>query len=95
MMPGPSPGSSSGWPSGGATAARWEADTRDHPHEAGLLQVDAAKARARLGWAPRLTPGRGPGLDRRVVPQFGAGGDAAVITLGRSIGTTRSRKQDQ
>ncbi|RYJ01390.1 MAG: hypothetical protein EON47_10915 [Acetobacteraceae bacterium] len=24
------------------------------PHEAMLLQVDAAKARARLGWRPRL-----------------------------------------
>ncbi len=35
-------------------SARWELDAGDHPHEAGLLAVDAAKARARLGWRPRL-----------------------------------------
>jgi CDP-glucose 4,6-dehydratase len=35
--------------------ARWEADRGTHPHEAGLLQVDASKARARLGWTPRLS----------------------------------------
>jgi CDP-glucose 4,6-dehydratase len=34
--------------------ARWELDGRAHPHEAHLLQVDASKARARLGWRPRL-----------------------------------------
>lgn len=34
--------------------ARWELVAGDHPHEAGLLAVDAAKARARLGWRPRL-----------------------------------------
>jgi CDP-glucose 4,6-dehydratase len=34
--------------------ARWERDGGDHPHEAGLLQVDASKARARLAWTPRL-----------------------------------------
>ena len=32
------------------------------------LQVDASKARARLGWTPRLSPRRGPALDRRLVP---------------------------
>ena len=35
--------------------ARWTADAGPHPHEAGLLAVDAAKARARLDWRPRLT----------------------------------------
>jgi CDP-glucose 4,6-dehydratase len=34
--------------------ARWELASGDHPHEAGLLAVDAAKGRARLGWRPRL-----------------------------------------
>jgi CDP-glucose 4,6-dehydratase len=36
--------------------ARWEPDPdrAAQPPEAGLLQLDSAKARARLGWAPRL-----------------------------------------
>jgi CDP-glucose 4,6-dehydratase len=34
--------------------ARWERVETNAGHEAGLLAVDAAKARARLGWAPRL-----------------------------------------
>jgi CDP-glucose 4,6-dehydratase len=35
--------------------AKWEIDAAGHPHEAGLLAVDATKARDRLRWAPRLT----------------------------------------
>lgn len=34
--------------------AHWVQDPAEHPHEAMLLRVDAAKARARLGWRPRL-----------------------------------------
>ena len=34
--------------------AGWTVDGGAQPHEAGLLAVDAAKARARLGWRPRL-----------------------------------------
>ncbi len=34
--------------------AAWAAAPGEHPHEAGLLAVDAALARARLGWRPRL-----------------------------------------
>jgi CDP-glucose 4,6-dehydratase len=34
--------------------ARWESIPSDARHEATLLKVDAAKARARLGWSPRL-----------------------------------------
>ena len=34
--------------------ASWAADDGPHPHEAGLLAVDAAQARARLGWRPGL-----------------------------------------
>lgn len=34
--------------------ARWELIPSDAPHEAGLLKVDASKARARLGWQPML-----------------------------------------
>jgi CDP-glucose 4,6-dehydratase len=35
--------------------ARWEPVAGDQLHEAQLLKVDAAKARTRLGWSPRLT----------------------------------------
>jgi CDP-glucose 4,6-dehydratase len=34
--------------------ARWEQDPGHHPHEAHLLRLDCSKARARLGWRPRL-----------------------------------------
>ncbi|AGX87885.1 CDP-glucose 4,6-dehydratase [Candidatus Symbiobacter mobilis] len=34
--------------------ARWEVDKAMHPHEAHCLQLDIAKARARLRWQPRL-----------------------------------------
>ena len=34
--------------------ASWALDDDAHPHEAGLLAVDAARARARLGWRPAL-----------------------------------------
>src|SRR5262245_15948624 len=37
-----------------ADGARWTLDSSEQPHEAGLLQVDASKARARLRWRPRL-----------------------------------------
>jgi CDP-glucose 4,6-dehydratase len=33
--------------------AQWETDSDDHPHEAHYLKLDCAKARAKLGWAPR------------------------------------------
>ena len=39
--------------------ASWTLDDDAHPHEAGLLAVDAAQARARLGWRPRLPLARG------------------------------------
>jgi len=34
--------------------ARWEAPEGNHPHEAGLLALDASKARRDLGWYGRL-----------------------------------------
>ncbi len=33
--------------------ARWELEGDPQPHEAGLLKLDSAKAKTRLGWAPR------------------------------------------
>lgn len=32
----------------------WQPDPRQHPHEANFLKLDSSKARARLGWAPRI-----------------------------------------
>lgn len=34
--------------------AAWQQDGDDHPHEAGTLKLDSSKARAGLGWEPRL-----------------------------------------
>jgi CDP-glucose 4,6-dehydratase len=34
--------------------ASWTRDDRPQPHEAGILTLDSSKARARLGWRPRL-----------------------------------------
>lgn len=34
--------------------ASWSHDSSVHPHEAGILALDSAKARSRLGWRPRL-----------------------------------------
>lgn len=34
--------------------ARLDLDKGQHPHEAGLLVLDCAKARTLLGWRPRL-----------------------------------------
>ncbi|MBI3881248.1 MAG: CDP-glucose 4,6-dehydratase [Verrucomicrobia bacterium] len=36
--------------------ARWEQDPRPAPHEAHFLRVDSSKARAKLGWVPKLDP---------------------------------------
>jgi CDP-glucose 4,6-dehydratase len=37
-------------------SARWEQDPRPAPHEAAFLRVDSSKARATLGWVPKLDP---------------------------------------
>ena len=34
--------------------ASWESDSGNHPHEANYLKLDSSKARAHLGWRPRL-----------------------------------------
>ena len=61
--------------------ARWEPDRAAHPHEAGLLQVDAAKARAKLGWAPRLPLDEALAWTVEWYRAFASGSDAAVITI--------------
>jgi CDP-glucose 4,6-dehydratase len=39
------------WGGGGA----WQTQTGEHPHEAGFLKLDSSKARARLGWSPKMS----------------------------------------
>lgn len=39
------------WPG----VARWQVDSDEQPHEAGLLTLDSSQARVRLGWRPRLS----------------------------------------
>jgi CDP-glucose 4,6-dehydratase len=64
--------------------ARWSADDADHPHEAGLLRLDASKARERLGWRPRL------GFDETIdwtaewYRAFAGGQDIRALTLAQT-----------
>jgi CDP-glucose 4,6-dehydratase len=34
--------------------AKWEVNSAEHPHEAGMLKLDCSKARMLLNWRPRL-----------------------------------------
>lgn len=61
--------------------AHWVPDPGTHPHEAGLLQVDASKARARLGWTPRLSLEGGLRWTVDWYRRVAAGEDAAALTL--------------
>ena len=62
-------------------SARWEHDAGEQPHEAALLQVDASKARARLGWTPRLRLEQGVRWTVDWYRRQQAGEDAAALTL--------------
>ncbi|HEY6863575.1 MAG TPA: CDP-glucose 4,6-dehydratase [Burkholderiales bacterium] len=64
----------------GAGAA-WAADGGEHPHEARYLKLDCAKARSRLGWAPRLP--RAAALDWTVewYRADAAGADVRALSL--------------
>jgi CDP-glucose 4,6-dehydratase len=42
------------WPHTSHYSARWVGDTDHHPHESMTLRLDCAKAKDKLGWAPRL-----------------------------------------
>ena len=44
----------------------WDRPTGEQPHEAALLKLDCSKARAALGWRPRLQPREGAREGRRV-----------------------------
>lgn len=59
--------------------ASWQAVAGNHPHEAGLLAVDAAKARARLRWQPRLPLDEALAWTADWYRRAGAGEDALTL----------------
>jgi CDP-glucose 4,6-dehydratase len=65
---------------GGLTADPMPAPTRG-PHEAGLLRLDCSKARAELGWRPRLSLDEALDWIVRWHQTVGHGGDAREQTL--------------
>ena len=64
----------------GAGAA-WQRDPGDHPHEASFLKLDVSKARAKLGWRPRLTLSQALDLIVEWHRVHRDGGDARAVTL--------------
>jgi CDP-glucose 4,6-dehydratase len=60
--------------------ARWETTPSDSRHEAALLKVDAAKARARLGWSQRLPLETGLDWTVEWYRAFGQGRAARELT---------------
>lgn len=63
------------------SGARWTLDGGHHPHEAGLLALDASKAQAELGWHNRLSFTQSVEWTVDWDTQVRAGGDAREITL--------------
>jgi CDP-glucose 4,6-dehydratase len=61
--------------------AGWTRDAAAHPHEAGFLRLDSSKARAGLGWRPRL--GLETALEWTVqwYKAHAQGGDAKQLSL--------------
>ncbi len=58
----------------------WRADVRPHPHEAGYLKLDCAKAHARLGWWPSLDLNRALQLSAEWYLAHARGSDLQAIT---------------
>lgn len=63
--------------------ASWQADTRQHPHEAGLLRLDSSKARTQLGWQPKLDIDRALEMTFLWHRDWMAGRDMRAATLGQ------------
>lgn len=59
----------------------WERDSGDHPHEAQCLKLDCAKARTRLGWAPRWALERGLQATVDWYRAYRDGADMRALTL--------------
>lgn len=74
------------WGEGGAATA----DTGPRRHEAGLLRLDSSKARAALGWQPRLRLEQALGWIAEWHKAVGGGEDARAVTL-QQIADYRAR----
>jgi len=61
--------------------ARWERDGSSQPHETLLLTLDSAKAREKLGWAPRLAYADSLRWTADWYRQVANGGDARTWTV--------------
>jgi CDP-glucose 4,6-dehydratase len=59
--------------------AAWDTDGGVHPHEAGILMLDAGQARRELGWAPRLALARAVADTVGWHRELAAGTDAAAL----------------
>lgn len=62
------------WPS-----AQWSVTDGNHPHEAGILTLDCAKAKAELGWAAAFSFRQGIAMTADWYARFYAGEDAATL----------------
>lgn len=63
----------------------WQGDTGAQPHEAKLLSLDCAKARAELGWRPTLDLGRTLDLIVAWHKAVGGGEDAFAVTSSQLV----------
>lgn len=70
---------------------RWTTDAAHHPAEARYLKLDCAKARARLGWQPRVALDEALGLITGWFRAYFARADIREATL-REIDSYQSRK---
>jgi CDP-glucose 4,6-dehydratase len=61
--------------------AGWTTDGSSHPHEAGVLMLDASAARDALGWTPRLSLARAVADTVDWHRALAAGADAATLCL--------------
>ncbi len=59
----------------------WQRDSHVHPHEAGLLKIDCAKAKTVLGWHPQWNLDRALELTARWYRAFQSADDLRAITL--------------
>jgi CDP-glucose 4,6-dehydratase len=62
---------------------RWVQDDGPHPHEANYLKLDSSKARARLGWRPRLQLGETLESIVTWYSELRSGADMRAVTLGQ------------
>jgi CDP-glucose 4,6-dehydratase len=62
---------------------RWVQDDGPHPHEANYLKLDSSKARARLGWHPRLELGETLESIVTWYSELRSGADMRAVTLGQ------------